>query len=293
MNFLKRNISLSLLSVAFIAAILCTNGCSSSTTVGDGHSTTVGDGHSTTVGDGHSTTVGDGHSTTVGDGQSTVTMNSKLTASDVSRAMVVKNDVPSDVNFDSLVVRSVEIFVKDVKLHLEQDGEGKDDHDGTIKTGPFVVIFDSLGSRVVTTAAVIPPGTYDKIKFEIHKPGKNDAADQAVLVNFPEFNGGNENYTVVVHGYTLAAGIRSDFIARSHHTYNLNLKFENGALGDIDNITLGANATSVLLFEFDPRIMFHLTGGLTGGLFDPRDARHQNDIDDDNHLNLALRIIAQ
>ncbi len=175
-------------------------------------------------------------------------------------------------------------------MHSDVDSLGKDDHSGSVKTGPFVLEFDSTGTHVVTTAT-IPQGTYDRIKFEIHKPGKSDAADLAVLTQFPEFNGGNENYTVVITGYTLSNSVRTDFVSRSHKTYNLTLNFEDNGFNDKNSITLGANAASILAFEFDPRILFHMSGGMSGMLIDPRDTRHMDDIDSDGNLGLAIRIV--
>ena len=262
-NNFRRYFPFLFIPVATAIAMLLAGGCSSTTTVG------------------------------TNDGQSTVTMQTSLATSDVNQPMVVKGDVPNDLIFSSLVVTDVEVFVKDIKLHSDVDSLGKDDHDGTIKTGPFVLVFDSSGSHVVTSA-VIPPGTYDHIKFEIHKPGKNDAADASILTQFPEFDNGNgsDNYTVVIHGYTMSNGVRTDFVSRSRKTYNLTLNFEDNDFNDKNNIVLGANAASTLAFEFDPRIMFHLSGTiLPGGLIDPRDTKHQDDIDSDGHLGLAIRIV--
>ena len=226
-------------------------------------------------------------STTVSGDESTVTMQSQLAASDVNR-MIVKGDLPSDVTFDSIVVTRVLVFVKDVKLHSDKDDVDSDTHAGTIKTGPFVLVFDSAGTHVVTTTT-IPSGTYDKIKFEIHKPNQNDVSDAAVLTQFPEFENGNQFYTVVIEGYTMAAGVRSYFTVHSSASKNINLKFKDKDFKDKDNIVLAGNTTSTLAFEFDPRIVFHLSGDITGTLFDPRDTTHQNDID--NHVIIAVMVV--
>ncbi|HWF43201.1 MAG TPA: hypothetical protein VG537_01030 [Candidatus Kapabacteria bacterium] len=215
-------------------------------------------------------------------------MQSQLAASDVNRMVVKGGGTPSIVTFDSIIVTRVLVFVKDVKLHSDADDSVTDTHDGTIKTGPFVLVFDSTGSHVVTTAT-IPAGTYDRVKFEIHKPAKNDASDSAVLLQFPEFENGNQFYTVAIEGYTMTAGVRSYFTVHSTASKNVTFKFEDKTFVDKDSIVLGANTTSVLSFEFDPRIVFHLSGDIIGTLFDPRDTTHQNDID--NHVLIAIRIV--
>jgi hypothetical protein len=226
-------------------------------------------------------------STTVSSDESTVTMQSQLATSDVDR-MVVKGDIPSVVTFDSIVVTRTLVFVKDVKLHSDKDDVDSDTHAGTIKSGPFVLVFDSTGSHVVTTTT-IPSGTYDKIKFEIHKPNQNDVSDAAILTQFPEFENGNQFYTVVIEGYTMTAGVRSYFTVHSTASKNVSFKFEDKNFADQNNIVLGANTTSTLSFEFDPRIVFHLSGDIIGTLFDPQDTTHQNDID--NHVLIAIRIV--
>ena len=211
-------------------------------------------------------------------------MQSQLATLAVDRAVVSGHDVPSSLGFDSIVVTSAQIFIKDVKLHSDVDSIGKDDHDGTIKTGPFVLTFDSSGTHIVTSVG-IPPGTYDRIKFEIHKPDKNDVDDQAVLANFPQFVSGNQTYTVVINGYTVMNGVRTYFTVSSHASYNITYKIKDTNLTDLDSIVLGANVTTKLAFEFDPRLVFKINGNL----FDPRDSTHQSDID--KSINIAIVVV--
>src|SRR5438552_14213070 len=85
-------------------------------------------------------------STTVSSDQSSITMQSQMAVSDVDHAFV-KGAPPSAVGIQSVVVTRVLVFVKDVKLHSDQDSIGKDYHDQNIKTGPFVVVFDSTGTH--------------------------------------------------------------------------------------------------------------------------------------------------
>ena len=229
-------------------------------------------------------------STTVSNDQNSVTMQSQLTASDVSLPAPGKdNEVPSGFTFNKIVVTRAEVFIKDVKLHSDKDDSTKDDHDQNIKTGPMVLIFDSLGAHTVTTTN-IPSGNYDRIKFEIHKPDKNNSADSAILAQFPEFRSGNQTYTVVIKGYmidTSITGTRTYFTVYSAQSANRTIKFEDKDLHDQDKFTFSGGATSTLLFEFDPRLVFHVGGGLAGSLFDPRSG--QNLID--NHVLFAIRVV--
>ncbi|HEY3875880.1 MAG TPA: hypothetical protein VGM92_10410, partial [Candidatus Kapabacteria bacterium] len=182
-------------------------------------------------------------STTATNNESTVQMQSQLGASDVSRTVPIKVETPQGPQIDSLVITSAVVFVSDVKLHADIDLPEADDHDQTIKTGPFVLVFDSSGTHVVTSAA-IPPGTYDYIKFEIRKPDPN--TDAAILAQYPELQYGNQTYSVWIYGYIIQTGLRVSFAVQSAASANLTLKFKDKGDHDKDNLVLNANTLSTL-----------------------------------------------
>jgi hypothetical protein len=226
-------------------------------------------------------------STTASSDESTVTMQSQLAASDVDRALPIKVATPASLDFDSIVITNAIVFVSDVKLHSDMDDTDVDAHDQEIKTGPFVIVFDSTGVHSVTTAT-IPPGTYDRIKFEFHKPNKND--DATLLAQYPMLQNGGQTYSVWIYGYTVKDGNRTPFTVSSVRSENITLRFEDKDFNDRDNIVLNSNAPATLFFELDPRIVFHLGGKLIGNLFDPHDLNdHQKDIDD--NILVAIRVV--
>src|SRR5204863_4518755 len=115
-----------------------------------------------------------------------------------------KNSSPtsSGIVADSVEVTRVRFLLSAVKLHVE----GNDTtHDGEIKTGPFVLEFTPGFSRVFTTIT-IPAGTYEKIKFEVHK--FPSSIDQTYL-NDPVFTDfvSSERSTVIIEGRVWSAGI--------------------------------------------------------------------------------------
>ncbi len=225
-------------------------------------------------------------STSTSNGQSTVTMQSQLTTSDVDRAMPIKVPIPAYLDFDSIVITNAIVFVSDLYFFYDMEYTEIYTHDQTIKTGPFMLIFDSSGTHVITSAT-IPPGTYDRVKFEFHKPDKN--ADAAILTEFPELENGGQTYSVWIYGYTVKSGVRTSFSVVSNRSENLTLHFEDKNFNYLNALVLNANATTTLAFELDPRLIFHV-GGLLGQLFDPRDlAHHQGDID--SNLLVAIRIV--
>jgi hypothetical protein len=253
MNFLRRYLPFIIIPASVAFALMFANGCASTTSPSS-------------------------------DG--TVQMQSQLASNSAQLPYTSKNPTPKAV-ISSVTVTQVELFIKDIKLH--QNNDSADNGDRTIKTGPMVVVYDSTGSHVFSTATV-PAGTYDRVKFELHKPSANASDDGALLTQYPDFQSGNKTYTIVVKGYTTdLAGTKTNFMVRSENSHNYTIKFKDKNDVDQGNLTISGGATSLLTLQFDPRIMFHLGGGLTGVLFDPNDTTNQGMIDANSKI--ALRIV--
>ncbi len=171
---------------------------------------------------------------------------------------------------DSITITRARIVISAMKLHL--DGDDDSDHDkdghwhdgGTIKTGPFVAEFDSSGERIISSVT-IPPGTYDRIKFEIHKLNENEDAS---LLNDPLFgdfvNGGR--YTVIIDGHSYVNGVSYGFSFKSSLTVNVQVFFNPAAVFD-------STQTYDLTLAFDPKIVFGRPGLRP---LDPRDPDNQH-----------------
>ncbi len=211
-------------------------------------------------------------STTTPSNSPNVTMQSQFSATKVTPTATKGEHQITDFKgsfVDSLEVTSARIFVRDIKMHHSEDDSLIDEKDEEIKLGPFVFTFDAAGARVVTSA-VIPPGNYDRIKFEMHKYDADkdkdgyDKGDTAVN----EFISG-DGYTFLISGFVWKGGVRSPFVYASKVTVNLNLRFPQ-------DVVLGSDAVSTLLLQLDPWIMFHVTGFAV----DPRDDANRHIIDD-------------
>src|SRR6185312_10311509 len=86
----------------------------------------------------------------------------------------------SGIVADSIEITRVRYLLSAVKLHEE----GNDTtHDGEIKTGPFVLEFTPGFSRVFANIT-LPAGSYEEIKFEVHR--FSSSIDQTYL-NDPTF----------------------------------------------------------------------------------------------------------
>ena len=175
---------------------------------------------------------------------------------------------------DSIEITRVRFLLSRVKLHVEGNDTLKD---GTIKTGPFIIEFTPGLSKVFTTAT-IPSGTYEKIKFEIHK--FPSSIDQTYL-NDPVFTDfvTNERSTVIVEGkvWSAQSSTSANFVFKSDISANLEAKFPG-------NVVLDAGSTATLAMIFSPILAFKASSVL-----DPRDPSNANDID--NYLKSAIKAL--
>ena len=90
--------------------------------------------------------------------------------------------------FNILELDSAKILIKDIKLNVASSGESN------FKTGPFVFYLNLASSVNTIDTGYIPAGSYDKIKFEIHKPNANDTIPD------PEFRDSLGTYSVIAKG---------------------------------------------------------------------------------------------
>ncbi len=161
----------------------------------------------------------------------------------------------------NLVLDTVKILLKDIKLN----GSG---NDANFKTGPFVLNLSlpSLGVVNPVGSAYIVPGTYDKIKFEVHKLNSNETVPD------PEFIDGNNSYSVVAKG--TFNGNR--FIFKSDKSANQILNFPNA-------LVVSTTTTNVSL-RIQPYIWF--IDQNTGLYLDPNDSTAHNTIDNNIKDNI-------
>ncbi|MDP4234930.1 MAG: hypothetical protein Q8919_00590 [Bacteroidota bacterium] len=182
----------------------------------------------------------------------------------------------SGIVADSVEITRVRFLLSAVKLHIEGNDTTKD---GEIKSGPFVVEFTPGFSRVFATVT-LPAGTYEKIKFEIHK--FPSSIDQTYL-NDPTFTDfvTNERSTIIIEGRVWSAGssIPVNFVYKSHITANLEAKFPG-------LITLDGGSNVTLAMIFSPILTFKPT---SVSVLDPRDPDNAKDID--SFLKSAIKAL--
>jgi hypothetical protein len=198
--------------------------------------------------------------------QATLTTSTEMSNNRVSATHMKSGSVTGGgLTCDSVVISRARILISTIKLHIdENDTAGK----GTIKAGPFIAEFTPSAENILSTVT-IPPGTYDKMKFEIHKlDDKSDAS----LINSPVFgdfvNGGR--YTAIIDGKAYVNGIGYDFSFKSSRSDNVEIKLN-------PPVSFSAGSSYNLALIFDPVLVFGQTGSRP---LDPRSTDNHNEIEE-------------
>jgi hypothetical protein len=90
-----------------------------------------------------------------------------------------------------LVLSEAKIMIKDIKLHNDGQESGSCE---TINIGPVVLPLQLNSNVNVIFNSSIPPGTYDKIRFQIHKLSELEKPPD------PDFMDADGRYSVIVKG---------------------------------------------------------------------------------------------
>ncbi|MES2767438.1 MAG: hypothetical protein V4642_16300 [Bacteroidota bacterium] len=209
--------------------------------------------------------------------QGQVRLVGEISNSNVSMAFL-KGD--GDVSFsegatvDSLTITSVKTLVSRIKLHRDKEDTVTGDRD--FKTAPILLIAKRDTSYAITTQP-IPPGTYDKIKFEFHKFSGSEKTEFQNDTNYRDFTGA-KSATFIIEGVLYKNGVAENFKYISDATANLSLKIE-------PSITLAEGTTTTVAVRYDPFTIFKTNGEV----LDPRDTKNASHID--NMIKAAIRAI--
>ena len=160
-----------------------------------------------------------------------------------------------------LILDTVKIMIKDIKLDLETIAEDSCD----FEIGPFVLFLNLNSSINIISSKIIPAGTYGKIKFEIHKLNDNE------VVPDPEFADANGRYSVIAKGWYLG----NYFIYKSSKSAHQILHFPN-------TVPVTSTFFSNITLIVRPYIWFIKNGAY----LDPRDPANMNDIDNNIKDNI-------
>lgn len=163
-------------------------------------------------------------------------------------------------NVGVLVLDTVKILLKDIKLNTANSNDSTN-----FKTGPYVLTLN-LNTIVSTVgSAYIPVGTYDKVKFEVHKLNSTEPVPD------PEFIDSVDSYSVVVKG--TFNGVR--FVYKSDKSAKQQLSFPNSLV-----VTTTSSNITLKIYPY----LWFIDGN--NMYIDPSDPNNRNTIDNNIKDNI-------
>lgn len=172
----------------------------------------------------------------------------------------------------SLNITEAKFLLRDVKFRRTDGTEGE------VKVGPLVINLDLSGNVKVSISGKIPAGTFNRLRFKIHKVEDFETSPDP---EFKEGTSGSQRFSLIAKGTYNG----SSFVYKSRKSINMELALQAPFTledGQEINVTLA----------IDPYQWFR--GG--SDFLDPRVEDNENDIDDnikdafrrvflDNNLN--------
>lgn len=166
-----------------------------------------------------------------------------------------------------IFIDTVKILIKDIKLNAINNNSDSIN----FKTGPFVIYPDMNLRVVLMTGGYIPEGTYDRVRFMIHKLNNNETPPD------PEFADADGRYSVIVKGSYLGV----PFVYKSSKSAHQILSFPN-------SLFVNSSGKTNITLKVTPYVWF-----IKNGVYmNPSDASNRNDIDNNikNNINGNFRI---
>lgn len=174
--------------------------------------------------------------------------SNNATLSFIAEQNLAKSLVPNAITIDT-----AKILITRIKF-----GNGGDSLN--FDSDPVVLNLDLTGDVQTVSAGNVPQGTYDHIKFEIHKPGVNEEFSD------PDFNtgsAGNQRYSLIIIGTFNA----SRFVFKSQNTINQTIT--------VDPPLIVADSVGVANLTLAVNISNWFSDGI-GGTLDPTDTGASN-----------------
>jgi hypothetical protein len=205
----------------------------------------------------------------------TVNIIGELATPLVNGIPIIKNEDQIQINeVDSIKITRIRVLMSEMKLFLDSE----DTTGGRImKTGPFVYDIDESGKLLQLCAATVPPGVYDKIKFEFHRFNSNETNQYVSDPYFKDF-ATTDRYSMLIEGISYKNNTPAGFIFKSQATANLTLKFE-------PYLDLSENSNTTISIQVNPNLFFKK--GST--IINPNDPKNANDIE--NAIKSTIKAI--
>lgn len=160
-----------------------------------------------------------------------------------------------------LIITEAKLLIKDIKLNVANSNQDTNN----FRTGPYVINLNLAGNVNFMDEGFIPAGTYDKVRFMIHKLDNNET------VSDPDFADSLGRYSAVVKG--TFAGI--PFVYKSDKSAHQKLQADN-------SLQLSITGKTNITLRVKPYIWFIKNGQY----LDPNDPNNRNDIDNNIKDNI-------
>ena len=170
-----------------------------------------------------------------------------------------------------IVVTRVRFLLREIKFKSDV-GDSVD-----FKTTPSVVELDLAGNLTVVSVSAVPVGTYDEIRFKVHRLDPQDPVDQDFLA-LPDFTDFNIPFrpSMIVEGTVDVGAGPEPFVFQSDD----NEEQRRTLLGPLQ-VTRGSSVNVTLSID---RSAWFYDGA--GGVLDPRDVANEQQISDNIELSI-------
>lgn len=148
---------------------------------------------------------------------------------------------------DSIVIDTAQVLLREIELKGQSaacvggDEDSDEDSDGceALKLGPELVSLPLTAGASSPFSAMIPPGTYDEMEFEVHRVGDDDddRRDSLFLARHPEFRDASVRVTGTYRGQR--------FVYTSGLSAEVELEFDTPVVVDgATNVTVNVDVAS-------------------------------------------------
>jgi hypothetical protein len=170
---------------------------------------------------------------------------------------------------NTMVLKEAKIMIKDMRIHMEGKNEEECEN---INVGPFVLNLKLNSTVNLISSSFSPAGTYDDVKFKIHKLGRNET------VIDPDFSDMNGRYSVIVRGTYNQA----DFIFKSSVSVSQKLELP-------EKVLTSTNSNSNITLQAKPILWFMR---MDNTILDPNNTFNREEIDRNirNNIRESLRM---
>ncbi|MCB0720675.1 MAG: hypothetical protein KDC42_00120 [Ignavibacteriae bacterium] len=137
-----------------------------------------------------------------------------------------------------------------------------DNTEGEVRIAPVVVYLDLTGRVTVATSGSIPAGTYNRLRFKVHKVEDFETVPDP---DFKEGTSGSKRYSVIAKGSFNG----SSFVYKSRKSINMEMTFSNP-------VTISAGQKVNMTISLNPYSWFFANGDY----INPSSSNNENTIDD-------------